>query len=679
MNYEELVRKYEERVINIFKNDYNKAVINSDLGIIVQFTVRGELFSYTNSYSINSFGNKEKTVQVADNCYKIDFKNNVFKPTLKHYGDEFINECFKDYYLYMKSYDVNNFKITYPYFNIYDKSTTWFIVNGFLIERDEGGLPLMSAAIFYEVDEHKELKDELKKQNKLLKYQVQNFRNAEEVGNLGSFLCDLKSKHNKFWASDNYAKMLGFKLSKDKYYSFKDKEEWIKENIIDETEEMYTTADKFINGEILNYEYTYKASIKGETKWFQTKANSLKKDDSGKVTKYIGTVKDVTEIKENELKLYNAMRVAEKDNDAKTSFIAHISHEIRTPLNAIIGYTNLISNQKQMKKIRDYSKKINYSAKILLSLINDVLDLSKITNNKLEMEHIDFNFTQEISQLIESFKVFVDEKDLKLVYFIDKNIPPLLNGDLLKIKQVITNLLSNSIKFTHEGFVAIKVNFDKLEEKQVLNFEITDTGIGIEDEEVKNLFEPFTQGDNSTTRKYGGTGLGLTICKQLVEMMGGHISVSSKINCGTTFKFDIPINEVNSNGYSNLVESIDKPISDKRILVVEDNEVNSLLIEELLKANNLKNIEVSVNGEEAIEVIRNKDFDIILMDIQMPIMDGVEATKYIRKEFPEKNLKIFALTANVLKEQIDEYMKVGFDDYISKPIDVSILLNKIYS
>ncbi|XMB85204.1 ATP-binding protein [Mycoplasmatota bacterium WC44] len=682
MDKDNVYKHYENKVIELFENKYNEVTSQLELGFVIQFYIDGKIYHYVNGSPLNKNGKEDCALLIADNCYQIDFDEHVYKPSVDRFGKEFINDCFYDFYEYLESTTKDKFKVTYPNYNPVENKTTWITVNGFILERDDKGLPTMSTAVYYDIDEHKELQERLKSQNDLLNSQIQNFRFAEQVGNLGTFYVDSDKNPKKFWASDNYAIMMGLKVKKDRNYSMSFFNKILKEftpiKHINNGEHISDLFYKFIKGDAEKYKITYPLKVDGKLKWFQSIGNSLEKDKKGKVVKYIGTVKDITELKENEIKLYNAKTLAEDDSIAKSNFLAHISHEIRTPLNAIVGYANLIMNEKRSNKIKDYSKKINYSSKILLKLINDVLDLSEITNHKLDIENVDFDFKKEVTQLIESFQIFVEEKDIKLVYYIDSKIPPLLNGDLYKIKQVISNLLNNCIKFTNKGFVSVRVNYVSLDNINKLNFEITDTGIGIEEKRIKDLFDPFIQADNSTTRKYGGTGLGLTICKELVEMMDGKISISSEVGRGTTFKFDISVNKIDSNIPLEKVIPLCASNYDRKILIVEDNNVNSLLIEELLKANNLKNITISVNGEEAIDEIRNGDFDIVLMDIQMPIMDGIEATKYIRKEFPNKKLRIIALTANVLKEQINEYISVGFDDYVSKPIDVNVLLNKIY-
>ncbi|QVK20036.1 transporter substrate-binding domain-containing protein [Mycoplasmatota bacterium] len=373
-------------------------------------------------------------------------------------------------------------------------------------------------------------------------------------------------------------------------------------------------------------------------------------------------------------KAYYGKKIAETANSAKTSFLANLSHELRTPLNTIIGYSDLISTATDEEKEKFLSKIVS-SSKILLDLVNDVIDLSKVNAELLELENSNFDMTSELTMLMESYSLFSKEKDVDLLYeFI--NVPKVVNGDILRIKQIITNFVYNSIKFTNEGFVKLIVQCNKTDDKFNFTFKVIDTGIGIKDEKIKLLFRPFDQLHSSTARKYGGSGLGLSIAKKLINIMGGSIKVYSKVDVGTTFTFNLILNSPMEE-YEEEASSLEIDITKLSILVAEDNRVNQTLVIELLKSRNVLDVDVADNGRIVIDMLKIKEYDLILMDINMPVLNGLEATKIIREKFPHRNHKIIALTANVLKKDIENYLMNGFDDTIAKPINLDVLFNKI--
>ncbi|XMB85077.1 ATP-binding protein [Mycoplasmatota bacterium WC44] len=377
------------------------------------------------------------------------------------------------------------------------------------------------------------------------------------------------------------------------------------------------------------------------------------------------------------VRVYSDKVAAERADMAKTKFLAHVSHEIRTPLNAIIGYSNLLKTADE-EKIKCYTSRINHSANILLDLINDVLDISKINDDSMDLEYNDFDLMYEIELLVDSFEVFATEKGIELIVDQHESVEYYLKGDVLRIKQILTNIINNAIKFTNEGYVKLTVNCEYIKKNKInIVFEIKDTGIGIDEKKLVNVFMPFEQLDTTINKKYGGSGLGLSIAKKLINEMGGDISVESDVGLGTTFKFNIILDKAEEPVVCTADQDVKVELTNKRILVVEDNLVNKILILELLKSKGIDNIVTADNGQHAIEILENNMYDIILMDIQMPVMDGLTALKIIRNKYSDRKHKIIALTANVLKDQIDEYIKAGFDEYISKPINIHNLFNKI--
>ncbi|WP_396586833.1 response regulator [Bermanella sp. R86510] len=364
-------------------------------------------------------------------------------------------------------------------------------------------------------------------------------------------------------------------------------------------------------------------------------------------------------------------------NEAKSQFLAHMSHEIRTPLNGILGLTDVLAQTQLNNTQQDFLKTIRHSGESLLSIINDILDFSKIEAGKLELENIDFSLGVLCDDLEGLFMPQVQEKSLGFHIDIDKSIPPYLKGDPLRIKQVLLNLISNSLKFTHKGSVSVAINL-KQEKPLILEFIVTDTGIGISLEKQEQLFKPFTQVDSSTTRKYGGTGLGLQISQKLVQIMGGDIELKSEPNKGSEFHFELHLakgKRTQENEDKSLAHA-QKSASDIKILVAEDNNTNQLVITSMLKKLGYQ-YEICANGQEAIDNLGNDEYDLILMDCQMPVLDGFSATEKIRENPDWKNLPIIALTAGATEKEQQQCFDSGMNDFLSKPIKLSILQNAL--
>lgn len=379
--------------------------------------------------------------------------------------------------------------------------------------------------------------------------------------------------------------------------------------------------------------------------------------------------------------------IAEKTAHLKQQFMANMSHEIRTPMNAIVGFTDLLLQKDPKPDQLRYLNAIKQSSDNLLVIINDILDLSKIEAGKIEIEHIDFSFREMIQSVKEVMSIKADEKKLDFNFKIDDQIPDRLVGDPTRINQILINLIGNSVKFTDKGFVEVRVHSKEIEQNDnqiEITFDVEDTGIGISKEYVAKIFESFTQAGTDTARKFGGTGLGLTISKQLVDLMSGSISVESELGKGTTFTFSIPIKVADQQHITvkenKVTQETRNRLSNISILLVEDNEFNRMVAEDTLKSMiNPIHLTVAVNGEEAIEKVKEQDFDLILMDIQMPVMNGVDATRYIRSKMPDNknNIRIIAMTANVLEEDVRNYLNAGMNAYISKPFQTDELLLKI--
>jgi len=377
--------------------------------------------------------------------------------------------------------------------------------------------------------------------------------------------------------------------------------------------------------------------------------------------------RDITQRKEDAAELLRAQK-------AKEQFLANVSHEIRTPINGIAGMATLLSQNPTVKEQSTYLNAIKSAAENLKVIINDILDLASIESGKLKFEQIGFNIRDLLTSIIDSFSVQSKQKGITMNYTLDGSISTILIGDPFRLNQILINLISNALKFTHAGKIEIKCSLQKVQNKrQHIQIDVTDTGIGIPADKLNTIFESFSQADASVTRKYGGTGLGLTIVKQLVELQNGRITVKSEEDKGTTFSVFIPY----LIGKTNKIESSASIINRQRaeqanmknmkILLAEDNDINRLYATSILKMWEC-NTDVAENGYVALEKVRNNDYDIVLMDIQMPVMDGFEATKAIRMGGAPKNkIPIIALTANATPMDMEKCLNAGMNDCIGKP------------
>lgn len=415
---------------------------------------------------------------------------------------------------------------------------------------------------------------------------------------------------------------------------------------------------------------------RGEKLWLSTSMVVLKLD---KEICVLAVSIDITERKKMEQELIKAKQIAEEAVILKEAFLANMSHEIRTPMNAIIGFTDLLLKRNLASKEKDYVQTIKNSGENLLRIINDILDVSKINSGMMEFEAQAISLTDLFSSLNIMLLQKAKEKNLELIFEYNKDLPDSILGDPTRLTQIILNLVSNAIKFTKKGGVYVSANIVKEEgDVYLIEFSVRDTGIGVPEDKLQSIFERFSQAESHTTRNYGGTGLGLSIAKQLVTLQGGTIKVESKVGTGSVFTFTLPFKKtsmVQQEQQAHYNDSDIFELSKLNILLVEDNAINVKFLKSLFSEYNIKSV-IAENGKQAVEQVKNNDFDLILMDIEMPEMNGFEATSIIRNEL-QNRIPIIAITANAMAGEQEKCLQLGMNDYISKPIDADLLFEKM--
>ncbi|MES2730474.1 MAG: ATP-binding protein [Bacteroidota bacterium] len=405
------------------------------------------------------------------------------------------------------------------------------------------------------------------------------------------------------------------------------------------------------------------------------------------VTRIHGILLNINERKQMEMALVQAKETAESISQSKSEFLSSMSHEIRTPMNAIVGLTDMMLQEELKPHILENLRMIKYSSDNLLVLINDILDISKIEANKVTFEQVEFDLYRQMHDLSHSMGFKAREKALRLNCYIQEGLPQVLIGDPYRLNQILFNLISNAVKFTHEGQVNIRVTsiepVNSLSEKNRINllFSIEDSGIGIAEEELNNIFERFVQASSATTRQYGGTGLGLAITKRLVELQDGEINATSTLGKGTTFTIDLSftVSDKTSLAAPKAISTEAKDLSGVRLLMVEDNSLNQIVAKRLLNRWKAE-IEIANDGKEALELLGVQAYDVILMDIHLPVMNGYEITKLIRKGSAgtlNAQIPIIALTADAYPETKEKTRQAGMDDWVIKPFEQDLFYEAI--
>ena len=446
--------------------------------------------------------------------------------------------------------------------------------------------------------------------------------------------------------------------------------------------DMWVTLSKGDNwqGELLN-------KSKQGIEYLESVLISPIRDANGKITHYVAIKEDITERKQNEVIVLLAKERAEALAISKTQFLANMSHEIRTPMSGIIGFSELALLKEMPDDIRDYLTKINSASTNLLSILNDILDLSKLEANGISLNSVPFDLDELRDTLYALFAESAQNKGLVFDIKIPVQVPRKLIGDDLRLKQVLINLLSNAVKFTSSGAVSLRISLlDSDTSKARLLFNVKDTGIGLSRENQEKLFQPFTQADDSISRRFGGTGLGLALSHNLVQLMGGDFTVVSTPGLGSSFSFELALG---ISAISDLAK-VKQPVATTasaladfaprlagtRVLVAEDNFFNQQIVQELLQLAGIQ-VEVANNGQEALAILELAQFDVILMDVHMPVMNGLDATQQIRRSLRFADMPVIALTAGVTEAEREQCLSSGMNDFINKPINMTQLLSTL--
>lgn len=508
---------------------------------------------------------------------------------------------------------------------------------------------------------------ERKKVETRLRFQEEKYRNI--IANINLGLIEVNNEEIIQFANQSFANMSGFEI--DELVGMNAQETFV---FGDNIEVMKEKNHLRRNGISDVYQIAVR-NKRGELRWWAV-GGAPNYDDKGNLVGSIGIHLDVTEQKQMEMELEGEKIKAQEASKAKEVFLANMSHEIRTPLNAIIGFLRELERQGLSETQKKYVDNSAIASKHLLSIINNILDISKIEAGEMSLEDEDFIFSDAINNVITVMQPIAAEKGLKLYSDIDENTDDVFKGDILRLKQILFNLIGNSLKFTTDGFISLNCKVLKDNNNyQEICISVIDTGIGMEQNFANTIFNKFSQEDKSTTRKFGGTGLGMAITRELVQLMKGHITIESKKNVGTTVNIILQLEKGILKNVKKAQSEINHDITGTNILLVEDNQMNRMVVNYTLNYFNCKVTEAT-NGLEALDILKKDKFDVILMDVQMPEMGGIEATKIIREGL-KIDTPIIALTANAFKSEIDKCKEAGMNDYVAKPFEESVLIETL--
>ncbi|RDI10358.1 PAS domain S-box-containing protein [Flavobacterium sp. AG291] len=622
----------------------NRIIMNSSLNAIITIDIKGKITFWNNQAEV-IFGWKRDEVlgkTLNDTIIPNRHKQQHFDG-LKHY-------------LETGEGPVLNKQIELPAIN---KNNIEFPVEISIIPLEQDG-EVFFCSFIQDISERK--KGEAK-----LRLQEEKYRNI--IANINLGLIEVNTEEVIQFANQSFAEMSGFEVDELIGLSALDT------FVFGENIEVMKDKNRLRKNGISDVYQIPVRNKRGELRWWAV-GGAPNYDDKGNLVGSIGIHLDITEQKQMELELESEKIKAQEASKAKEAFLANMSHEIRTPLNAIIGFLRELERQGLSETQKKYVNNSAIASKHLLSIINNILDISKIEAGEMSLEDEDFIFSDAISNVITVMQPIATEKGLKLYSDIAENTGNVFKGDILRLEQILFNLIGNSLKFTTEGFISLncKVLKDNNNFQEVC-ISVTDTGIGMEQSFANTIFNKFSQEDKSTTRKFGGTGLGMAITRELVQLMKGHITIESKKNVGTTINIILQLEKGVLKNVKKPQSEINHDIAGTNILLVEDNQMNRMVVNYTLNYFNCKVTEAT-NGLEALDILKKDKFDVILMDVQMPEMGGIEATKIIREGL-KIDTPIIALTANAFKSEIDKCKEAGMNDYVTKPFEESVLIETL--
>ena len=634
------LRKLAENDTRQIEIEYKNLVENSGVGLLTT-DLNGNI----------TFINKRITAFTGFECSEITGKH--FSSLVDKEWAQLINDKFKKQFQNRNDHS----EITFP-LKVKCGKTIWVEQSSVILM--ENGAPKGFQCIVKDITEKRRIDEELKKTEQ--ERDENQFRLQSILDNtpLIIFIKDLQGKY--LLANKSYRD--AFHFTKEQIIGKTDFE------LVEESDaSRYKEIDEYVIKEKKNVEIEETIQHDGTTKNLLIVKFPLF-DKNHTIYGIGGIASDITERYLYGMHLIEAKRKAEMAEQLQEQFLANMSHEIRTPMNGIIGMTNILLSTPVSNEQKDFLQVIKKSSDSLMILMNDILDLSKIKAGKLRIEKIDFRLRETIEQTISTFRVLINDKGLKLRISVDLNIPDSLTGDPHRLIQILNNLISNAIKFTTEGEINVEIKSLKQQDNEIeLSFSVSDTGIGIPQEKLQTIFESFSQAETGTSRKFGGSGLGLSITKKLIELQNGHIDATSIPGEGTTFTFSLKYaiaSHTVTKQYNNSKQENFNSLAGKRILVVEDNEANQKVIYHMLDKVGIET-DLAENGKVAIKLLEDGfEYDLIIMDLQMPEMDGFETTIYIRQKL-KLMIPIIAMTASALRNEKIKCMELGMNEYLNKP------------
>lgn len=642
--FRDVTQKNRSKILLEQSEERNRIIMNSSLNAIVTIDTSGKITFWNNQAEIIFGWKKEEVIGSS--------LNDTIIPERHKEG----HEKGLNHYVKTGKGPVLNKQIELPAVN---KSGLEFPVEVSIIPLEQNG-EVFFCSFMQDISERKKTETKLKAQE-------EKYRNIIANMNLG--LIEVDNNEIIQYANQSFADLSGFEV-----------EELIGLNpsktfVFGENVEKLNVKNRLREKGISDVYQIPVKNKRGELRWWAI-GGAPNYDDRGNLVGSIGIHLDITEQKQMEIELENEKVRAEEASKAKEIFLANMSHEIRTPLNGIIGFLRELGREPLTDLQKKYVENSTTASKHLLSIINNILDISKIEAGEMSLEMEDFVFEKVITNVVTVLEPLVKKKGLKLVKQISGDVHEVFKGDILRLEQILFNLIGNSLKFTSKGKIFLKCEVLKdAKIFQRLEISVTDTGIGMDQSFAEKIFNKFSQADKAITRKFGGTGLGMAITKELVELMNGKIKVMSEKGKGTTISFVIDLEKGNFSNIKKVQKEIDIDISGINVLLVEDNILNRMVVRHSLTYFNC-NITEAVNGIEAVEILKNKSFDIILMDMQMPEMDGIEATVKIREEL-KLQTPVIALTANAFKSEVERCKNAGMNDYITKPFEEFNLIETI--